>query len=351
MKYIPYYILLCFVSLITACSDDSEKLTNKIDFSSPYVIQDDPSDPVAHRRYEIYKEYEVSVFFNDTIQQTYIGKNYDGSSLYRYETLDLNWEFYSQTYSSIDYDFDYLTTQEKQMKALDFVDVFLKKATGAMRPFCMFLTDTVTVTETANTSVVESKPVYLTNYRTLVMAQLQDYNSEQLDSLSTVILRSMVKSKLLQNKNLIDRFGAVSSKNSYYARYWVNDGTNGGLGCTSKWFTTGYTFMSLNGMYEDEEYIYSSMKRWNLVTTFEDFEAVRNEMMTQVGAYGFISGDRYISLVKSPSDVDDDIEKFIDVILEIGAEEFNNRYGNSPLVMEKYNILADYIENDLGVAL
>lgn len=351
MKYIPYYILLCFVSLITACSDDSENLTNKIDFSSPYVIQDDPSNPVTHRRYEIYNQYEVSVFFNDTIQQTYIGEGYDGNSIYRYETLDLNWEFYSQSYGSVNYDFDYLTTQEQQMKALDFVDAFLEKATGAMRPFCMFLTDTVTVTETSNTSVVESKPVYLTNFRTLVIAQLQDFDKEQLDSLSTVILRSMVKSKILQNKNLIDRFGAVSSKNSYYSRYWVNDGTNDGLGCTSSWFTSGYTFMSLNGLYEDEEYIYNSMKKWGFVETFEDFEVIRNEMMSQIGAYGFISGDRYVSLLKSPSDVEEDIDKFIDVILEIGAEGFTDRYGVSPLVMEKYNILADYIENDLGVAL
>ena len=41
-----------------------------------------------------------------------------------------------------------------------------------------------------------------------------------------------------------------------------------------------------------------------------------------------------------------DIEAYCD-----GKEEFVNRYGGSELVMEKYEILVDYIEGELGVKI
>ena len=51
--------------MLFSCGEDA--LKPEIDFSSPYVMQDNPSDPVQHHCYEVYKQYGVSVFFNDTI--------------------------------------------------------------------------------------------------------------------------------------------------------------------------------------------------------------------------------------------------------------------------------------------
>ena len=47
MKHLTL-ILLAVATLLTAACDDSEKLENRIDFSSPYAIEDS-DDPIQHR--------------------------------------------------------------------------------------------------------------------------------------------------------------------------------------------------------------------------------------------------------------------------------------------------------------
>lgn len=349
MKYFIY--LFMFASLLVAC-DDSEVLKNSIDFSSPYVVEDS-DDPIQHRRYEIYQKYQVPVYFNDTISKSYVGTDYAGEPIYRYETLDLNWGFSSQSYGSILYKFQYLTTSEEQDKALDFAENFLSRATGAMRPFCIFLTDTVSVVSVSEDLV--TKPVYLSNFRTLVLAQMQNCNAEEMDSLSTSILRSMVTSRVLQNSNLVARFGSVSSTDYYYDRYWLDDGSNNGLGCSSRWFTifNGIFQISPNTCFNETniEQALSNPFVAPYIPTREDYEVVRSEMLLDIGQFGFISGDATSSRTKSPDSVNDDLNFYLSTLLEIGSAEFEARYGASPLVYEKYQILIDYIENELGVDL
>ncbi len=344
----PVYFLICVLAALFVACDDSEKLSNQIDFSSPYVIEDG-ADPIQHRRYELYRDYGVSVFFNDTISRTYVGDDFAGNPIYRYETIDLNWEFTSHSNGSIQYSFEYLNSPEQQNTALDFAEHFLQKATGAMRPFCMFLTDTVRVAE-LSTGTIE-KPNYLNNFRTLVIAQIAGYASEEMEELSTIILRSMVKSRVLSDANLIARFGAVSSTDNYYNRHWVNDGSNDGLGVTCRWMTEtdGYTAFSVNTCFEERTV--NNCMASGLFASIEEFEDMRAEMLADIGRFGFISGWTNSTKVYSPKTVDEDLSFFVDTMLEIGKEEFVNRYGGAELVMEKYEILVDYIEGELGVEI
>ncbi len=344
----PVYFFICVLGALFIACDDSEKLSNQIDFSSPYVIEDG-TDPIQHRRYELYRDYGVSVFFSDTISRTYVGEDFLGNPIYRYETIDLNWEFTSHSNGSMQYSFDYLFLPEQQSIALDFAENFLRKATGAMRPFCMFLTDTLKVANLASETI--ETPNYLNNFRTLVIAQVTGYASVQMDSLSTVVLRSMVKSRVLKNANLVARFGAVSSTDNYYSRHWVNDGSNDGLGVTCRWMTgtDGYTAFRVNTCF-DEQTVNNCMAT-GLFASVEEFEDMRAEMLADIGRFGFISGWATSSKVYSPNTVDEDLGYFIDTMLEIGKEEFVNRYGGSELVMEKYEILVDYIEGELGVKI
>lgn len=347
MKHLTL-ILLAAATLLTAACDDSEKLENRIDFSSPYAIEDS-DDPIQHRRYELFRDYGVSVFFNDTVSSSYVGDDFAGDPIYRYETIDLNWEFSSQSYGSIKYEFDYLTTPEEQNRALDFVDQFLGKATGAMRPFCMFLTSQVTVWNLSQETY--ERPDYLTNFRTLVVAGVEDYAAEQMDSLSTTILRSMVKSRVQQDANLVARFGSVSSTENYYGRPWVTNGANDGLGCTCRWLTAydGYYQLDVNNCFTQTTI--DRIMSIGIFATMEAYEEVRAELIADIGRFGFISGYSRSSKTQSPEDVSTDLGYYIDTLLAIGKEEFVNRYGGSELVMEKYNMLVDYIEGELGVAI
>lgn len=76
MKKIILYTIALFSLL--ACAES--ELINEIKVSDLYVIQDNPNDPVQHRRYEIYKTYGVSTFFNDTIGQTFVRNDINNSS-------------------------------------------------------------------------------------------------------------------------------------------------------------------------------------------------------------------------------------------------------------------------------
>lgn len=121
MKYVHIIYSLFLLSVLLIACDDTEILENKIDFSSPYVIEDNPDDPIQHRRYLIFQKYGIPVFFNDTISKTFIYNDNDGKPVYRYETLDLNWSFSSHTNRAIQYTVDYYTDPELQMKGLEFI--------------------------------------------------------------------------------------------------------------------------------------------------------------------------------------------------------------------------------------
>ncbi len=138
-------------------------------------------------------------------------------------SIDFNWGFQSHDKNSVRYKFDYLTTEEQQLGALDFARTYLSMTTEKMRPFCLLLVDTLYITRGGATT----KPEYHTNFRALVVSQLQDLDNAGKQERATNILRDMVLSKVTLNEELVTRFGAVSSRDKLYGRPWVVSGSNG----------------------------------------------------------------------------------------------------------------------------
>lgn len=336
--------LLAVVSL-AACTEDP--LVASIDFASPYALTDDPSDPVRHACFEIYEKYGVPVFFNDTIASYPNGTDQMGNALTRYETLDLNWNFQSHDRGKVVYRFDYTLGQEAQLQSLSFAHQFLARASRKMRPFSMMLADSI--------HVGAKTPIYHNGFRTLVMTQLQGLTPEQIDSCATAILQSMVLDRVKLNTELVARFGAVSDKEKYYGRPWVIDGSNGGLGCQWGVEHRG-TYWRPQDLWAEgiaERYVVYAM--YTNVTTTEEFEAERALIFREIGRYGFICGSRsYTDMMAhlySPDNINEDLEYYVQQMLLLGRSGFMERYGESALVKRKFNILAEYIEGDLGVAL
>lgn len=328
--------------LAVSCSDHEDVLENKLDFSSPYVIEDDPSDPIQHHRYLIFEEYGVPVFFNDTVSETYIGEGYNGKPIYRYETLDLNWSFSSHNKNSVTYNYDYITEPELQELSLLFVDEFLKEASKPMRPFSIFLTKTLSISTSTGTNI----PDFHTGFRTLVIPNVQYIEEADIPDFTQMILISMVKDKVMRNDNISSLFGEISGKENYYGKSWVAD-----LKC--QWG------VEHKGMYWDPgelfdrgiENKYISMPYGSGVSTREEFRAERDIIIQQIGKYGFICGNYKDSHghSMSPKNVKEDMEFYLDKMLELGSDVFVSRYCSSPLVMDKYTILADYINDVLDV--
>ncbi|MEY8685995.1 hypothetical protein AB9N12_07580 [Bacteroides sp. AN502(2024)] len=353
MKKLVYCISL--ISLLLSCSEES--LENEIDFSTPYEIQDDPNDPIQHRCYELYRDYGVCVFFKDTIQANYIGTDRLGNPVYRYETLDLNWDFTSHNGKTVTYKFDYLEEDEEKEKALRFADSYLKQASPSMRPFCIFLPKQIR-------QYVDDKittPERHSTFRVLAInaeeSKLLESSDEEINEMCLSIISETVLSRVKQNSDLTARFYSISDKEGYYGKYWKED-----LGYDLPYAAEpeGANF-GPNSIFNEDAFTKScSPNPYSILYpgngwTLEKFEETRVGIIKKIGEFGFISGESDaggipMSHMKSPKQADD-LEFFVTTMLDLGESKFKERYGGSPLVMKKYTMLAEYIINTLKVEL
>ena len=342
---IQNYILGTILALaVFACNKEDDLVAGKVDFSSPYVIENDPNDPIQHRRYEIYEKYGVPVYFNDTISTKFLRYDNYGNPVYQYETLDMNWNFTSHTAGDVTYTYTYLVTQEEQNEALDFVETFLSVIGESMRPFCIFAVAKVD----SKSESEEQQPAYLQNFRMLIISDILETPDDEVETRCKEMVRSMVLDKVQQNSNVVARFGSVSSTENWYERPWKNENGNGGLGCESE-YMDGWSWYGINDMF-GESWLYLNYPPYGF-STMEELNAFRTGTLEAIGQFGFICGDKNVAFSMSPTQ-DYDLEFYVQEIMACGTREvFLERYGMSPLVVEKFEILADFIENDLGVEL
>ena len=120
--------------LLLACQKE-DGITPGTGFENLYTIQDDPNDSIQHKRYELYTTYGVPVFFNDTIGKVFVKTDVNGDSVFRYETLDLNWAFSGTNSGSVTYQVTRLTDPGLMMKSLRFAEIFLKNSQQALYPY------------------------------------------------------------------------------------------------------------------------------------------------------------------------------------------------------------------------
>lgn len=350
MKHIAYLIALL---VLTACGSE-EPIAPGIDYANEFTIQDNPSDPVQHARYEIFKEYGVPVYFNDTIATRIKGTDFDGSPRKVYETIDLNWTF-SGYNRGVKYTYDYLTTAEEQLRSLQFVRQYLNTAPKPLHPFSIMVADTLTAT--SNNKV--EKPVYHVGFRTLVFAKIKDLT--QADSIQAQIdevIKNMITDRVAANKSVCALFANVSSEKGWYKSEWEELGN-----CPTlvEWQKKSWV-ISPNALYNEPPY--STFDNEDVVTILlqgnpmgepyvkdkAQAEEIRQKMLNEMGNYGFIRGWKNTG-VETPEDDKEDREYFLQAIIHLGDVGFRARYGNSKLVMDKYNILANFITNTLGYKL
>ena len=65
----------------------------------------------------------------------------NGDSVFRYETLDLNWAFSGTNSGSVTYQVTRLTDPGLMMKSLRFAEIFLKNSQQALYPYALWLTE------------------------------------------------------------------------------------------------------------------------------------------------------------------------------------------------------------------
>ncbi len=343
------------VSLLTLTSScGEEKLSGDgVDLTNEFAIEDDAADPIQHERYLIYKEYGVPVLFNDTITSRQIGKDIKGNPITQYETVDLNWDFDSYS-NSVVYKYDYITSDEDKAKALHFARQFLSQCSKRMRPFSIMVAHNVS-TEPETTSLEEKK--YISGFRTLVFYNVTDLDDEGIKTTATEVINDMVTQKVKADRDLCSQFEEVSSK--YYYRPWDDMG-----GCpTYLAYKEQNSNVSPNTLFYGEPYnavegstavhridLCDLLVTRHLVADRAEAESVRASIVAEIGNYGFIRGNKNTGSM-SPTDAEEDRNYFIQAILYLGNDGFTDRYGRCSLVMQKYNLLYEFITNELGITL
>ena len=397
LRHFIYSICLAGVSL-TACQKE-DALENTLDVTSPYVLDylANSEDRIDSLRYAIFEEFGVPVFLHDVITEEVVGTDYKGDPIYKRETLDISWEFYHDANTS--YSFTYLISEETEeeenpdltddekaaleaakeakrqkeredaYKALIYAKTYLSMA-GATKPFSIMLVKNLIY----NGQIVE----FHKGFRTLFISNASSYPEEaQMRAKSGEIINASVLPMVQLDEAFMDEFETISEENHYYGKRWQADlgetfssdmTTFVGSPCYFKlehaFDESKLTSLSKNNtMYTS---IYYDQMGWGAYIPmyglppldfckkyYNNVDAIKElalELVAIAGKYGFIGGGWKNSHIYAP-DVDQDIEAFVMQALKLGAIGFEKRYGAYPIVMQKFNLIKDYIENVLGVSL
>lgn len=166
-----------------------------------------------------------------------------------------------------------------------------------------------------------------------------DWTDSQIITLPETMMKEMVKSKIMNYTDLLAAFNDVSDK-VWYGPMWSEldphwydyvDGTTwpryffGPSALSDSWFGCN-------------------------VMAPEELAEFRAAVRAAIGQFGFVSGSKFTS-VMSPANMEDDLNGYITEILQHSKEEFEQLWGDCPLVMKKYEILGKIITDELGVEL
>ena len=90
---------------------------------------------------------------------------------------------------------------------------------------------------------------------------------------------------------------------------------------------------------------------WYAINEFEpeELEEFRAALRLAMGQFGFVAGGQ--SSLYTPGDNEKDLVSYISEMLNRSRDEFIELWGESPLVMAKYEILYHIVADELGVKL
>ncbi len=330
--------------MLASCQKE-DALESRIDYFNLYEITDDPTDSIQHMRYELYKNYNVSVYFTDTVGKYLLKYDIYGEPVYEYELLDLNWEFSSNSSEDRKIEYRFLTDDDKKMNALHFVEKFVVNCVQSLRPLSMLLTDSLIVFEESKSEGELMQELH--NFRTIAWGGVADLSEEEQNELIDETYRVLVKAKIQNYTSFITQFQLVSDK--YYNTSWPEPLPHYAR-CITEVVNEDNPF-SNRGTWFYSEYIPLYMEGYSHEEAIAEINKKRAAYCAIVGSWGFVYGYGSMASYTAPT-ATDDLNCYIErILIENSADWFNKYYASYPLVMKKYELLRDLIENEMGVKL
>ena len=341
MKQIGLYILL--ICLLLACQKE-DGITPGIGFENLYTIQDDPNDSIQHKRYELYTTYGVPVFFNDTIGKVFVKVDVNGDSVFRYETLDLNWTFSGSNSGSVTYQVTRLTDPDLMMKSLRFAEIFLKNSQPALYPYALWLTEKCYQLSSAG---VEQKEI-ISRYRNLMFSWIDQMKEEEMQEKAIGFRNEVVKLKVQNYSDELNAFNNMLDE-SLYDKNWRNSAS------LQVWYPWPLEEeWEQDSSYRKEMMTYGNFTNTNWpegIWTNEEVDNYALYCRELVGALGFVSYDPEMGIRRTPRNTDIDLELYLIEMMKYNRKQFLERWEGSPLVIKRYEILYSIIRDELGVEL
>lgn len=316
MKAIKVIVTLLCWSLLWGCQKEDIHVEPSY-YENFWEIKDNPDDPVQHRVFEIYEEYGVPVFFNDTVGKKFVKTTISGDSVFRYETIDLNWHFSSESYSTR-YTHTYLTDPDKCLKALEVATAYLETVPAGIYPFSILLTEKTMEPSFGGGTRSVSSGIF---FRTLLLSDVLKQNTEAkvMKYVNKIMIDVILKR---MDNNVVTRFSNVSDERSYGKR-WEELESN-----LPENFDPDI-LSDPNAPEEDKRAVRAVMGKYGFVSNYEDLDFDDNFDLVYFDC--------------APSYPEVDLNDYIKEIVAVTPEEFERRWGDCPLVMQKYEIIREYI--------
>lgn len=210
-NYICDAILLLSMLITGGCSKKEGALAPSNKDENYLVVHDNPSDPIEHAVYELYKSTGVPVFYNDTIARKQVGES-AGIPQYFYIRLMVNYSPSTGESTSLSYT---LLSKEKRVKSM--LDLLQNELLAVLPPVpSVFLTDSL-FTPMPGLPIIRDAHA---GFNTVAIRAVDPdtMSADAIDKYVMAVLIKVASQKLEMNKgNLLEtEFYEVSQKLSPY---------------------------------------------------------------------------------------------------------------------------------------
>lgn len=318
MKDMKNYILFIWVCLLVAgCGNDENELTPSRADRDWYVIEDS-DDPVGHELYLLYQKYDIPVFVNDTIGQEERGTDYYGNPIVYYCVLDMSYTVgASATGNGVkSRGYSLLQDVEDQFAGIAFLDKYLIPALPEGVYFnSILLLDSLYEMRMSSTGWGEERKD-LNVYKGVMTLAIGQGKA----------IAKMTPEEQVKHKGLILATLALEQMQEEQL--------------------TDFYMVS-----------YDSEKKFSYYQHVVNYVPNAAMPSAKCEVYGFLDYDsRYYAMNegKDPSQwiyytisKAEDLEDFVTAFFQYEEQEFKDKYADYPLVLEKYEIIKELME-ELG---
>lgn len=292
MNRLYYLLVICayFVS-ITSCTEEDDLTPSGI-ADNYFAVPDNATDEVSTLRKNFYEKNGVYLLFNDTLRHEQRGVYEDGTPIWFTETIDFNYNI--STIGTGAYQFVYLNNQQDREIAASMVEKHILPHLGkGWLPYSLLLLDTIKSRDwRGNWSTVDC----ISSIRSMGIGvgEAIEKTEEEQGAFCKGMLSMLVVDRVEElDESLFEEFDL------FCAEYYGED----------------YEDFGLDWMSPADEELYELGIIYKPLFTFPD-----NAM---------------------------DRKYFAQYAVELTEEEFQEKYGAYPIVMQKYEIIKEII-SDLG---